>query len=506
MNKLMRKFMHILIVAVIFTAMYNVVFADDVLTSFEDDKDSVSVTADVANECREISSDDENTDADDSFALYEYGNGITIISDSSTISKENGTLTLTAEIENPLEGEGVIWSIESGKSYATIAQSGVLTAVTNGTVVVKATSTVDSSRFGYKTIVISIVKEDVSVFLDVTAQYANIQNTTVDGTVQMWFDSKAATYPQGTKFKLEAVKKNGMDSQFMYWWDLTTSRIVSFDPVYEFILGTETKLQAVYAYSSSGSKFVLFKDINNKILAQGYTSATIKVPSDPYTMGYDFLCWVSNGNMYDLEPRSALDKSNIDKHTVFTAGYIKNSAKYTVTIVGANNAGGEYLYNDFIQVTPVEAPEKKRFAYWKRDGKIVSYDNEYSFYVGNFDTTVEAVFVGKDEIVAEIPIIVMSEPQVVDTNKISFVAERNLPSQYELVETGIILSSSKSDIDLDTSGIIKVKASSTANKGQFTVRKKDVSSTAVWFARGYMIYKDGDSVLTIYSDAVSKSL
>lgn len=483
------------------------VCATDIITTYDESENFLSVTNGVANEHSNVFEDSLDTFSNDEISLLEYSNGITILSDSSTISQSGGSITLTAEIEDKSDDEGVIWSIESGKEFATISQFGVVTAVTNGTVVVKATSTINADKFAYKTIIISIASETISVKLDVSAQYANIQNTTVDGVVQNWYDTKTASYPQGTKFRLQALKKSGQDSTFMYWWDTKSSRIVSFSPVYEFVLATETSLQAVYAYSRSAtSKFVVFKDINDKILTQGYTSSTIKVPQNPTVLGYDFRCWSYNGNMFDLEPREALDTSLVTSHMIFKAGYTRVSEKYTVEIIGATSTGGEYMYNSFIHLTPAEAPEGQRFAYWTRDGKIVSYDTDYSFFVGNYDTTIEAVFVEKDVVIAEIPIIVMGEPQIVETNKIAFMAERNLPSQYTLIETGIILSSTTSDIDLNTSSITKARANSTENKGQFAIRKKDVSTSETWFAKGYMIYMDGDDIVTIYSDPVSKSL
>ncbi len=485
-------------------AMSISVSATNIVTEYDEEKDSIYVIDGAVNEQGYLGSDNKT---EEEFSLFEYRNKITIIAPSSTISQVGGTITLVAEIEDRAEQEGVMWSIASGDLCASINQAGVVTALKNGTAVIKAYSTVDSTKVAYKTIIVSIVDSSVSVRLDVSAQYGNIQNTTTEGVVQQWYDSKTASYPQGTKFKLEAMKKNGQDSTFMYWLDSKSSRVVSFNPVYEFVLGTETTLQAVYAYSrNADNKFIAFKDINDKILTQGYTSSSIKVPQDPAMLGYSFRCWTGNGHLYDFVPRDIVKSTDVSGHTIFKAGYVKKTEKYMVSIVGANIEGGEYMYNDFVSVTHKEAEEGKRFAYWTRDGKIVSYDADYSFYVGNFDTTVEAVFVDIDDVVAEIPIIVMSEPQIVETNKISFVAERNLPSQYKLIETGIILSSSKSDIDLETTGILKAKSTSVANKGQYSIRKKDVNPSETWFARGYMIYLDGKTVVTIYSEPVYKSL
>ena len=212
------------------------------------------------------------------------------------------------------------------------------------------------------------------------------------------------------------------------------------------------------------------------------------------------------GKMYDLAPRSVLDTTPFEKSTMFVAAYTKDATEYTVTATGTNEASGKYMYNDLVTFTHKAPEDGKRFAYWMRDGKIVSYDAEYKFYVGAFDTSIEAVFVGLDEPVAEVPLVVMSQPQVVGGNKISFVCERYLPEQYTLVSTGIILSSTSSNITLATDGIIHSKAKSTENKGQYTVRKADVTSSQTWYAKGYMIYKDGENIITVYSDPVTGRL
>lgn len=436
-------------------------------------------------------------------ALLEYSNGITITSDGSTISKANGTLQLTAQISQPLTEESIIWSIESGKNFATIDQNGLLTAVTNGVVVCKAKSTVDESRFAYKTVTIAIKTESQYAHLEMYGVGGCAISGTQNGATKYWGSVSASDYPIGDEFELKAVPKN--NKEFLYW-STNDGKIVSYNDTYKFTLGTDLKLRAVCADVSDTKRQIIFRDLSGKILAEGPTTSEITVPSNPYAIGYEFLCWVADGKRYELTAGSKLDGNIVNKNTIFAAGYVKSTVKYDLTAIGADISSGSYCYNDLVSLNHLEPEKNKKFSYWKRDGKIVSYSDTYNFYMGTYSTVVEAVFTDIDEPIAEVPLIAMSEPMIIEGNKISFTAERYLPQQYKLIATGIVLDKSSASVTLETYGAINSMATSTENIGQYTVRKKDVSSGDTWFARGYMIYADGDDIMTIYSDTVSKKM
>jgi uncharacterized repeat protein (TIGR03803 family) len=75
---------------------------------------------------------------------------------ATTISSNAGTLQMNATIvPNNASNQNVTWSISSGSAYATINASGLLTAVANGTVTVKATANDASGVFGTKDITIT---------------------------------------------------------------------------------------------------------------------------------------------------------------------------------------------------------------------------------------------------------------------------------------------------------------------------------------------------------------
>ena len=135
-----------------------------------------------------------------------------------------------------------------------------------------------------------------------------------------------------------------------------------------------------------------------------------------------------------------------------------------------------------------------------RDGKIVSYNREYSFYV-SADTTVSAVY--ESDVDEEI-VLNMAEPVKVSDSKIAFFAERNVPSDKTVIETGILISKT-AGLNLENA-LIKAGAKSTQNAGQFTVRKANVQPEETYYGRAYLIYKDASGVHTLYSNEVFMTL
>lgn len=81
---------------------------------------------------------------------------IEISSDSSTITTKAGTLQMSAKVL-PVDAtnKSVTWTVEAGTGKATISESGLLTAASNGTVVVVATAKDGSNAVGKYNVTIS---------------------------------------------------------------------------------------------------------------------------------------------------------------------------------------------------------------------------------------------------------------------------------------------------------------------------------------------------------------
>ena len=104
---------------------------------------------------------------------------------SSVITTDNGTLQLTAAIApTNATNQTVTWTIANGTGQATISSTGLVTAVSNGTVTARATANDGSGIFG--TLVITISSQVIPVTgITVTGAGGSSVITTDNGTLQL---------------------------------------------------------------------------------------------------------------------------------------------------------------------------------------------------------------------------------------------------------------------------------------------------------------------------------
>lgn len=312
------------------------------------------------------------------------------------------------------------------------------------------------------------------------------------GAAQNLGSSNKSLYPVGTKISLTAVSNNE-NAAFLYWKDDVSKAVVSANKTFEIIVGTSRTYTAVFADAASGA-YITFR-ANGRILAGGYNS--VNVPSDPYVAGYTFDGWYIGTEKVSL---SVGQEISAQTDTEYKALFALDETEYTVTASNADSEGGSYKYNEKVTLKAADkSSEGLVFAYWQRDGKVACYSETYSFYV-NADTSVSAVYTA--EAVAKQAVVVMAEPiKMESTNRIAFYAERDIPEEYKVIESGILLNRS-AGFDLDGAQIQAV-SKSTANKGQYTIRKANVNAGDTWYGKAYVMYTDGTNVYTAYSDEVS---
>ena len=104
---------------------------------------------------------------------------------SSTITTDNGTLQLSAAIApTNATNQTVTWTIANGTGQATISSTGLVTAVSNGTVTARATANDGSGIYG--TLVITISSQVIPVNgITVTGAGGATTITTDNGTLQL---------------------------------------------------------------------------------------------------------------------------------------------------------------------------------------------------------------------------------------------------------------------------------------------------------------------------------
>ena len=325
------------------------------------------------------------------------------------------------------------------------------------------------------------IENTVSVTLSTTGD-----SITVDGENMSANSTK--DYAVGRTLALSAIG----EGTFMYWKDADSGLIVSYDKDYEFTVGSSRKLIAIFA--ENGGAYVTFKNINGFVMAEGLASS-LTVPNDPYVYGYEFKGWYKDG---EISSYKAGEQVTDEQSAQYIAGFGKKETAYEITINGEKKT---YSYNDKVTVIAEAEKDGKTFSYWAKDGKAASYDKEYSFFA-SADSVLEAVY---GENAESKNVLVMANPVMADETRIAFFAERNISSDCEIIETGVLMGKS-AGLTLDNT-TIKAVAKSKAQKGQFTVRKKGVVSGETWYARAYVIYRDSTgSAQTIYSNEVSMTV
>lgn len=88
--------------------------------------------------------------------------GVTISTQNdipAEITTANGTLQLVATVYPSEANQNVIWSIVSGAEFASVNQNGLVTAITNGTATIRATSTEDDTILDEIDVTINISEE-----------------------------------------------------------------------------------------------------------------------------------------------------------------------------------------------------------------------------------------------------------------------------------------------------------------------------------------------------------
>lgn len=294
----------------------------------------------------------------------------------------------------------------------------------------------------------------------------------------------------GERVELAASIDPGVTGYIFDCWEINR-KPVSSDANYSLTVTGDITVTAQFKPVDGTSYTVLFKDISGAVLqrqtvAPGQPASAPSVnPSKP---GRIFTGWDK-------------DFSNITSDLTVTARYEKDaSSLYTVTANGA--VIGKYPFDTRVSVTAETEKEGQPFYCWQRaDGKIMSYQPVYEFFVSG-DISLTAVY-GKGQ---QKP-AVSTDPNVIihtAAQKMSFVSQITLPQNDTLIECGTLICRQDIDFTLTTQGVTKVTARTLTATNQFMASLTGVAPGSTRYARGYLIYKNASgNVITIYSDIVS---
>jgi len=110
---------------------------------------------------------------------------VTVQNDATPeITTENGTLQLIATVNPSGANQNVTWSVTSGDEFASVDSDGLVTAISNGTAKIRATSAENQLIFGEIDVTINVIPDVQSVVVTVQND-ATPEITTENGTLQL---------------------------------------------------------------------------------------------------------------------------------------------------------------------------------------------------------------------------------------------------------------------------------------------------------------------------------
>lgn len=348
------------------------------------------------------------------------------------------------------------------------------------------------------------------------ATYSDYSVTSTDGGyvscdgAEFVNDTAANPIKPGTVKTLTAVANAGYS--FSHWAD-GKGAIVSYDKTFDLAFGLTTELKAVFTKDASASDdniTVIFRDHagNTYSNISVPVGSEITLPQAPFAYGYTFTGWVIGGVEY-----AAGSSVKFTKDTVISAAFTKNDTTYAVTVSGSvNEISSNFAYNTLITAVFDRTKLKtgEQFVGWSNGTTVVSYDEEYSFFVG---TSVDITALISRTAAEVTPLINMSNISIERDGKVaSFLTERWLPSDCTFVESGMIYTndidcaSKLTDENINGTSIRKATTKYHTNHGQFRLNLGSVSGAGTFYVAAYLSYKDANgNYNTIYTSVYSAS-
>ena len=291
---------------------------------------------------------------------------------------------------------------------------------------------------------------------------------------------------------------------FAYWAN-EQGNVITTDKKITIVTNFKTVLTAVFvATKPADTVTVRFNDYTGNCVAAITTEANkdVTLPNMPFTYGYVFKGWLINGEICEAGSQYAFTKD-----TIVTAYVAKASTTYKVKITGSKTEyNNTYTYNTkfTVKFNRNLLGDNEKFAGWYNGSNIVSYDEEYTFYVGS-DVTIEALIDGTG--VAPQPIINVTDVSVVsDGTRASFLTERWMPEGGKYIESGAIFtkdlnSTGKLTLDgVNNTTICRTMSKYNTARGQLRVNLASKEGGATFYLVGYLTYlSDEGEIVTIYT-------
>lgn len=259
----------------------------------------------------------------------------------------------------------------------------------------------------------------------------------------------------------------------------------------------------VYCGGGSEDGFSLTIDdtssvVLNNTVPSGYNEELVRSEFGKYLPdGYSF---VYNETKYEYEIVDANGKVVTDPIQIPAPSY---HISVTDGKLSTGKTSGDIQVSKLVTVK-AGTVAGKTFSHWERNGKKVSTNATYSFYMPSEDVTLTAVF---NEIAADPAGTAIIESVKAASNKLSFVSVLNIPKNCKYVKGGLVATTDATigeNVSADSAQFVKLSTKATANsKNVKYTWTKSVSGETVVYVRAYLVYKDSNGKeQTVYSACV----
>jgi hypothetical protein len=288
--------------------------------------------------------------------------------------------------------------------------------------------------------------------------------------------------------------------KFLYWVDISTNKIISYNYSLTFTVATNISYRALFAPVDEDGFTVTYLNKEKGFIFSEFVdySEGFEIPEPSPLPGFTFTGW---DKTYQ-EVMAAHD------NVVVSPVYQVNPGVYTVDITNSYGVSGEGEYNAY-SIATITAYDRD-FSYWK-DGndQIVSYDRNYSFYI-NYNAVFTAVY-GMPVPALKAATRITTFNKDYSNNRLTFYAERSVNYELNVIQSGIILTKidyigESEDLFVieDEVNVLKGTCPNTVNDGTYSLSKKNWNyENDNWYARSYLIVADSTGhQSTIYSSIV----
>lgn len=329
-----------------------------------------------------------------------------------------------------------------------------------------------------------------------TKVHANLQTSLVSVEVVSFFEENnvnsviVQSQAYGSKLSFASNLVIDPDYAFVFW---IVNNVVRPDLSMNNVFTVRENLSIKAIFKPKDQIVAVFQDANGKLidvqyLSSGQSATAIPDENLPTKPGYVY-----------ASPKWDKSLISLTQDTVFTLQYsIDTLSSYTVTVTNGSGAG-TYAYNQIATVVANTPSQGIYFDYWKSGDRVVSRSSTYTFTVLG-PVSLEAVY--SETARVNSPFVSISNDLALRSGYKSYIGQFTLPTGYELIEYGLLTSTSTDTILIGGTGVTKHQANRylpLTNEYLLSIPTGSIQT-----ARAYMIVEDtSGNFMTVYSQVIS---